>query len=185
VVFFLDSYHLLFHGKTLLAKIYEKMSPTGCIYVLDRKAENQLSRREASHRRKILPKQVKQEMAEAGFFLWFRGPQPARDRFLFIFGKEPPEKVIAEDDPFVVGPVIPESPGRWLKRNHWRLRGLKTTDGRFVTLRVPKSKALVEKVSTGSAGKEIWKISTEKLELNFEKKDEEYLLTDYRTLGRQ
>jgi precorrin-6B methylase 2 len=29
-VFFLDSYHLLFHGKTLLAKIYEKLSPNGC-----------------------------------------------------------------------------------------------------------------------------------------------------------
>jgi len=29
VVFFLDSYHLLFHGKTLLAKIHERLSPAG------------------------------------------------------------------------------------------------------------------------------------------------------------
>ena len=91
VVFFLDSYHLLFHGKTLLAKIHEKLTPTGCVYVLDRRAEQPLSRREASHRRKIQPETVKQEMAEAGFSLWFRGPQVARDRFLLIFGKSLPE----------------------------------------------------------------------------------------------
>jgi predicted methyltransferase len=185
VVFFLDSYHLLFHGKTLLAKIYEKLSPTGCVYVLDRKAEKPLSRREASHRRKIRPKAVKQEMAEAGFFLWFRGPRPARDRFLLVFGKARPEKVLPKDDPFVGGPAIPEPPGRWLKRNYWRIRGFKTVDGRFVLLRVPGQKGSVEKVRNGPPGKEIWKIPKEKLVLYFEKKDEVYLLTDYQSLGRQ
>jgi hypothetical protein len=68
-VFFLDSYDLLFHGRTLLAKLHEKLSPTGCIYVLDRKAREPLSRWEASHRRRIQPKSVGREMAEAGFFL--------------------------------------------------------------------------------------------------------------------
>jgi predicted methyltransferase len=86
-VFLLDSYHLLFHGPTLLARLHEKLSPTGCIYVLDRKAEKPPSRREASHHRMIQPKTVKQEMAEAGFFLRFRGPRLARDRFLLVFGK--------------------------------------------------------------------------------------------------
>jgi len=183
-VFFLDSYHLLFHGKTLLSKIYEKLSPTGCVYVLDRKAEKQLSRREASHRRKIRPKTVKQEMAEAGFFLWFQGPRLARDRFLLVFGKNQPEKVPIEEDIFVGGPVIPEAPGRWLKRNYWRLRGFKTADGRYVLFRAP-GKGSVEKVPSSSSGKKMWKIPKEKLILYFEKKDEKYLLTDYRSLDRR
>ena len=184
VVFFIDSYHLLFHGKTLLTKIYEKLSPNGCVYVLDRKAQKSLSRREASHHRKIQPKTVKQEMAEAGFFLWFRGPRPARDRFLFVFGKIRPEKVPIEEDPFVGGPVIPEALGRWLKRNYWRLRGFKTEDGRYVLLKAPGKKGSVEKVPSSSSGKEMWKLSKEKLVLYFEKKDEKYLLTDYRSLDR-
>ena len=86
-VFFLDTYHLLFHGKALLDTIYKHLSPDGCIYVLDRKAEELQPRREASHRREIHPKIVQQEMTEAGFFLRFRAPRPARDRFLLVFGK--------------------------------------------------------------------------------------------------
>jgi SAM-dependent methyltransferase len=89
VVFFLDSYHLLFHGKTLLEKIHQKLTPNGRIYVLDRRANMPLSRRQASHRWKIPPRMVRQEMAEAGFSLWFRGPGLARDRFLLVFGKKP------------------------------------------------------------------------------------------------
>lgn len=86
-VFFLDSYHLLFHGKTLLSKLHEKLSPTGCVFVLDRRAENPLSRREANHRKMIQPETVEREMAEAGFYLRSRGPRPAPDRFLLVFGK--------------------------------------------------------------------------------------------------
>ena len=89
VVFFLDSYHLLFHGKNLLARIHEKLTPNGRVYVLDRKASTEMSRRETSHRRKIRPEVVKKEMSEAGFSLWFRGPRLARDRFLLVFGKKP------------------------------------------------------------------------------------------------
>lgn len=89
VVFFLDSYHLLFHGRSLLAKIHKNLEPTGRIYVLDRKAREPLSRREASHQRKIQPKTVEQEMTEAGFSLCFRGPRLDRDRFLLVFGKKP------------------------------------------------------------------------------------------------
>ena len=96
VVFFLDSYHLLFHGKTLLSKLHEKLSPTGCIYVLDREAEKPLSRREASHRRMIRPETVEREMAEAGFFVRSRGPQPAPDRFLLIFGKTQSREILPE-----------------------------------------------------------------------------------------
>ncbi len=182
VVFFIDSYHLLFHGRTLLAKIYDKLSPTGCIYVLDRKAQKPLSRRQASHHRKIQPETVKQEMAEAGFFLWFRGPRPARDRFLLVFGKTQSETVLPEDDPFVGGPVISEAPDQWLKRNYWRLRGFKAADGRHVLLKTPGKKVSIEKVPSSSSGREMWKIPKEKLVLYFEKKDEEYVLTDYRSL---
>ena len=185
VVFFIDSYHLLFHGKTLLAKIYEKLPPTGCVYVLDRKAQKPLSRREASHHRKIQPKTVKQEMIEAGFFLWFQGPRPARDRFLLVFGKNQPENILPEEDPFVGGPLIPQAPGQWLKRNYWRLRGLKTADGRFVLFRASGNKGTVEKVPSDSPNKNMWKLSKEKLMLYFEKKGEKYLLTDYRSLDRR
>lgn len=99
VVFFLDSYHLLFHAETLLAKIHEKLTGAGRVYVLDRKAAEPLSRREASHRRMIQPETVEKEMAEAGFFLLFRRPPPAPDRFLLVFGKTRPQKPLAESTP--------------------------------------------------------------------------------------
>ncbi len=89
VVFFIDSYHLLFHSRSLLSKIHKNLGPTGRIYVLDRKAREPLSRRQASHQRKIQPKTVEQEMTEAGFSLCFRGPRLGRDRFLLVFGKKP------------------------------------------------------------------------------------------------
>jgi predicted methyltransferase len=88
-VFFLDSYHLLFHGETLLARLHEKLMPTGRVFILDRPSRQQLSRREASHRRQISPKMVEEEMNKAGFRLLFRGPRLARDRFLLIFGEIP------------------------------------------------------------------------------------------------
>ena len=185
VVFFLDTYHLLFHGKTLLARLYEKLSPTGCIYVLDRKADEPLTRREASHRRKIEPKTVRQEMAEAGFFLWCRGPRLARDRFVLVFGKTRPKKILPEDDPLVAGPAIPARPGQWLTQNGWRLRGLKTVDGRIVSLRPTGRKGSAQKVPGDSPGKEIWNIPQDKVALSFEKKGEEYLLTDYRSLDER
>jgi ubiquinone/menaquinone biosynthesis C-methylase UbiE len=131
-VFFLDSYHLLFHGTTLLKELYEKLSPKGCVYVLDRKAKKKLSsRREASHRRQIHPETVKQEMAAAGFSFWFRGPRIAPDRFLLVYGKNKAEKIQLKDDPFIGGPMVSESPGRWIRKNYWRLRGLKTNDGKI------------------------------------------------------
>jgi hypothetical protein len=37
-VYFLDTYHLLFHGPELLAKLRERLTPPGCVYVLDRQA---------------------------------------------------------------------------------------------------------------------------------------------------
>ena len=87
-VFFLDSYHLLFHGNTLLTELYKKLSIEGCVYILDRQAKSKsLSRREASHRRQIHPDTVKQEMAAAGFSFWYRGPQMAPDRFMLVFKK--------------------------------------------------------------------------------------------------
>lgn len=108
-VFFLDSYHLLFHGGTLLTKLYEKLTPTGCIYVLDRRAEGSLSRREASHRKMIEPKTVKKEMIEADFYLWSENPRLAPDRFLLVFGKMSDEKV-SHDDAFSFQPTVVKCP---------------------------------------------------------------------------
>lgn len=88
-VFFLDSYDLLFHHQTLLDKLHEKLTPAGRVYVLDRKAEKPLGRREGSHRRRISPETVEKEMAEAGFKLLSVEPPPAADRFLLVFGKAP------------------------------------------------------------------------------------------------
>jgi predicted methyltransferase len=105
-VFFLDTYHLLFHGPTLLAKLHEKLTPTGCVYVLDRRATEPLSRREASHRRMIEPKTVLQEMSEAGFCLWSDNSRPAPGRFLLVFGKTPAEKAIGTNSSDQAGFLI-------------------------------------------------------------------------------
>jgi hypothetical protein len=89
-VFFLDTYHLLFHGPALLAKLHERLVADGRVYILDRESQEPLSRREASHRRRIEPAVVKQEMAAAGFSLQRELSHPAEDRFLFVFGKSKP-----------------------------------------------------------------------------------------------
>jgi hypothetical protein len=90
-VFFLDTYHLLFHSKTLLAKLHERLTPGGRVYVVDREAKESLSRRDASHRRQIEPETVKQELTAAGFVLQSEDHRPAADRFLLVFGKSKPE----------------------------------------------------------------------------------------------
>jgi len=90
-IFFLDTYHLLFHGKTLLAKLKERLTEDGCVYVLDRKGEAGLSRREASHHRRISPQMVQEEMKAAGFGLKDEAPAPASDRFLLLFDKNSPK----------------------------------------------------------------------------------------------
>jgi hypothetical protein len=89
-VFFLDSFHLLFHGPALLAKLHERLAADGRVYILDRESKEPLSRREASHRRRIEPAVAKQEMAAAGFVLQRELARPAADRFLFVFGKNKP-----------------------------------------------------------------------------------------------
>jgi hypothetical protein len=86
-VLFLDTYHLLFHGPTLLADLRERLTATGHVFVLDRQAEAGLSRRESSHRRKIPAELVKQEMDAAGFQLVCELPAPAPDRMLLVFRK--------------------------------------------------------------------------------------------------
>jgi SAM-dependent methyltransferase len=86
-VYFLDTYHLLFHGPVLLAKLRERLAPTGCVYVLDRQAPKPIPHREASHRRMIAPETVKEEMNQAGFHLLRELPPPADDRFLLVFAK--------------------------------------------------------------------------------------------------
>ncbi len=179
-VFFLDSFHRLFHGKTLLAKIHDKLAPEGCVYVLDREAKQPLSRREASHRRQIGPETVREEMTSAGFTFRFEGPRLAPDRFLLVFGKSDPAKIAPEQDPFVAGPELSQPPEKWLKENLWRLRGLKTAGGKVVLFAKPGEQGQVEKVPGAPAGAERWRIRNkgQTLSLQFKKKGDAYVLTD-------
>lgn len=87
-VYFLDSYHLLFHGPALLSKLRERLAPDGQIFVLDRPSKTSLSRREASHHRRIDPATLKQEMAAAGFSLKREASEFLPGRFLLVFGKK-------------------------------------------------------------------------------------------------
>ncbi len=86
-VYFLDSYHLLFHGPVLLAKLRERLTSSGRVYILDRQAPEAMPHREASHRRMIAVETVKQEMEAAGFCLHSEGTPPAPKRFLMVFEK--------------------------------------------------------------------------------------------------
>jgi hypothetical protein len=90
-VFFLDTYHLLFHSTTLLAKLHERLTADGCVYILDRTATEPLSRRDASHRRQIDPQRVVHELTAAGFRVQSDLAHPAADRFLLVFRKGRPE----------------------------------------------------------------------------------------------
>jgi predicted methyltransferase len=182
VVLFLDTYHLLFHGKTLLGKLRERLASDGCVYVLDREAKGPLSRREASHRRRIQPETVKQEMAAAGFFLWFEGPRPAADRFLLVFGKVQPGDLRPETDLFMGGPRISRPPEDWLKDNLWRLRGLRTANGKLVRLTRPAERTRIERVGEIASGGENWRLPLDRLLLSFQKAEGGFLLTETRTL---
>ena len=94
-VYFLDTYHLLFHGPALLRRLRERLTDSGCLYVLDRQASRRMPHREASHRRMIAPETVREEMNQAGFALLREAPRPANDRFLLVFGKADPGKSCA------------------------------------------------------------------------------------------
>jgi predicted methyltransferase len=94
-VYFLDTYHLLFHGPALLRHLRERLTESGCLFVLDRQAPRPISHREASHRRMIAPETVREEMSQAGFALLRQGPRPADDRFLLVFGKADPANLRA------------------------------------------------------------------------------------------
>ncbi|MCL4202130.1 MAG: methyltransferase domain-containing protein [Pirellulaceae bacterium] len=86
-VYFLDTYHLLFHGPVLLSKLRERLKDSGQVYIVDRQAPAAIPHREASHRRMIAAETVKQQMNEAGFTFLREGAAPAECRFLLIFQK--------------------------------------------------------------------------------------------------
>jgi len=86
-VYFLDAYHLLFHGPALLAQLRERLTESGRVYVLDRAAPRVIPHREASHRRMIAPATVREEMGRAGFALVREAPRLSADRFLLVFRK--------------------------------------------------------------------------------------------------
>jgi SAM-dependent methyltransferase len=178
VVFFLDSYHLLFHGKTLLAQLHDRLVPAGCVYILDRRSDRSLSRREASHHRMIQPETVEEEMAEAGFHLWFRGPPCASDRFLCVFGKESPGSIAPDSDPFVGGPQIRQKPGTWLKDNCWRLRGVRTAGGKDVLFRTGSPVVAEDVMRRRPSEAQVWEIRGKGCTLRFEQHDKGYVLVD-------
>ncbi len=180
VVFSLDSYHLLFLGQTLLARLHDRLAPAGFVYILDRGSEKRLSRRESSHHRMIQPETVEQEMAEAGFCLWFRGRPCAGDRFLLVFGKESPERLAPERDPFVGGPQIDRKPHRWLRNNCWRLRGVRSTGGKCVLFGDAGSIAPDDIICRRSSEARVCEISGEGHTLRFEQQDKGYVLVDCR-----
>lgn len=86
-VYFLDTYHLLFHGPVLLEHLRERLTDDGKIYILDRAADQKMSHRESSHRRMIPPELVKQEMQQARFVLSREVAHLGPDRFLMVFEK--------------------------------------------------------------------------------------------------
>jgi predicted methyltransferase len=86
-VYFLDSYHLLFHGPALLAELRERLASDGRLYILDRNAPHITPHRQASHRRMIALETVKRELADAGFRLQRTGSQVGPKRFLAVFEK--------------------------------------------------------------------------------------------------
>ncbi|TWU39624.1 class I SAM-dependent methyltransferase [Novipirellula artificiosorum] len=88
-VYFLDTYHLLFHGDVLLPSLRQHLTDEGRIYVLDRKADEELSHREASHRRSIAPETVVREMTEYGFELESSTAPSSASRFLQVFRNRP------------------------------------------------------------------------------------------------
>lgn len=88
-VYFLDAYHLLFHGEALLPALRELLKEDGRIYVLDRIAPEEIPHREASHRRMIAPQTVKAEMSAFGFQLKSSTALSSPTRFLLVFGKRP------------------------------------------------------------------------------------------------
>jgi hypothetical protein len=130
----------------------------------------------------IQPETVEREMSAAGYHLWFRGPRLAPDRFLLVFGKTQADKVSPEADPFVGGPKIDRPPGQWLQENYWRLRGLKTTDGRFARLTRKAKDGEVQIVPVSSDGKDDWQITIENLRLRFQQTEKEYSVESFRLL---
>lgn len=182
VAFFLDTYHLLFHAKTLLRGLRRSLAPTGCVYVLDRRSEESEERRVASHRRKINPDDVVRELEEAGFYLWFRGPQVAADRFLLVFGKTPDGLLSPAIDPFVAGPEIPELPDRWYRANRWRLRGLRTLDGRSLPLPPSRREGDLRPLKAAPASAEgqlAFEMEGQGCTLLFQKKGEVFQFVDF------
>lgn len=98
-VYFLDAYHLLFHGPALLGQLRERLTESGRVYVLDRAAPRVTSHREASHRRMIAPETVREEMSQTGFALLREAPRPTADRFLLVFRKADATKPVASRTP--------------------------------------------------------------------------------------
>ena len=88
-VYFLDTYHLLFHGDVLLPALRERLKEDGRIFVLDRTAPEEVPHRAASHRRMIAPQTVKTEMSAFGFQLKSSTTSSSSARFLLVFGKRP------------------------------------------------------------------------------------------------
>ncbi|MBP7937682.1 MAG: hypothetical protein KA354_23830, partial [Phycisphaerae bacterium] len=93
-------------------------------------------------------------------------------------GPKHPKEVRPETDPFIAGGLIGQSPEEWLRNNWWRLRGVKSADGRYVSLPTPPPSLSIEKIAAEAAEMETWRLPAAKGELLFKKTDRGYLLVD-------
>lgn len=90
LVLFVDSYHRLWNPPPLLQALKQRLTSSTQIAVIDQAGPDAESRRLAGHRRRISPKEVIQEMNQAGFRLRQTLPAPAPDRFFLLFGSDTP-----------------------------------------------------------------------------------------------
>jgi SAM-dependent methyltransferase len=84
-VIFADTYHRLWHPASLLAQIKPYLVRSGMLMIVDRPGPTAEPRRLANHRRRISPRQVKEELAEAGFYLLTEQELPSSGRFILTF----------------------------------------------------------------------------------------------------
>ncbi len=84
-VIFADAYDRLWEPDKLLARLRQALVPDGFVAVIDRTGPADESRRLAGHHRRISPKQVRDDMKEAGFKEVQELKPPAKDRCFLIF----------------------------------------------------------------------------------------------------
>ncbi len=97
---------------------------------------------------------------------------------LLVFGKMPATSIEPDNDPLIGDPEVRQRPGRWLRNNYWRLRGVRTTGGNCVPFKVQSPRTPQDIIPSRSSKTQIWEITGEGLTLRFEKRGTKYALSD-------